>query len=189
MSAATTNDPEVNDSLLRWFVKDAVPSPDFLLGAAATLGSWIVLAASSKIEQSEAPERLLYGFVGVGVAVISVCLTSVSILVGGLGERYLQVLRHAGGLELALRPIKAVSVLGAATATASIVSALVWEGGRLLRPGLFAIPFGLTVWTFVGAVQNVFMIAFQGVQRNKLNQAVAETERRLKAVTEQRNSG
>jgi MFS family permease len=183
-----TQQLQSKDSLSWWLLRDVFWSPDFVLAAAATLGSWLLVAYNTSIETSPVLVQLLLGFVGVGVAVTAVCLTSVSILVGGLGDRYLQILRHAGGLAAALRPFKLIAVVGTATVVASLVSALAWDGGRLLRPGLFAVPCGLTVWATVGSAQVVFMIIFHGTQRHELEQMVADANRRLKAVGEKKDT-
>ena len=139
------------------------------------------------VTQRDVPVRLLYGFVAIGVAVLGVCLTSVSILVGGLGDQYLQILDKAGGIRAALQPIKTVATVGAVTVATSVCGALLWAVGYELRPGAFAVPAGFAVWTFVGAVQVVNLIAFHGEQRGQFIVQTNEARRSLKSVKDVAN--
>jgi len=166
----------------RSWVRDTTMSPDFVLGVLAVVAAWITIYASQSLQDSAVPVQLLYGFIALGVAVLGVSLTSVAILVGGLGDQYLQILDKAGGIRAALQPIKTVATVGAVTVAASVCGALLWTVGYQLRPGAFAIPAGFAVWTFVGALQVVNLIAFHGEQRGRFIVQTDEAKRQLKSV-------
>jgi hypothetical protein len=166
-----------------WFYNTFGPrSFDFLIGVAAAVAVYAVACASSSVQHSGNLPALLLGFGAIGVAILAVALTALAILVGNMGEEYLRVLEHAGGMKAALQPFKIVATVAGLTTIVSIGALLLWPIERV-QPELLATSTGLAVWSTIGSVQLVFMTAFHGAQRGELLDIIRDARRQLSPVT------
>lgn len=96
---------------------------DFILGAIVAVGVFFVVTFSKTTRSGGATALLIEA--GLGVAVLAVALTALSILVAFLGEEYVRVLRRTDlGVAGAIQPYKIISVVSGATTLVALAGAL-----------------------------------------------------------------
>lgn len=162
-------------------------SSDFYAGTATFI---VVLAGAGWAQPVRADGRtLLLAEAGLAVALLAVALTALTILVGVLGDEYLRVLEHAGGVPKAMEPYVTVSVVAGLGAISGVLAAvaypyLLW----LPRALVLAATSGLLVWAAWGTVQLVQMTAWHGVQRGRLLEGIADAKRQVRQLHDQRRA-
>lgn len=147
--------------------RDVFVSLDAILGLAAAVGTWFAARYSGSLRLQG--QGVLLVEAGLGLAVLAVVLTALSILVAFLGEEYVLVLRKVGGgVAGAVRPYKVVSVISGTTAVVSLLGALAWDLWPTLQPLFLAAGTALTVWSVVGTIQLVHLTAIHGGYRARI---------------------
>lgn len=124
---------------------------------------------------------ILLGQGALGIAILGVVLTALSIVVAFMGDEYLAVLdRVSLGISGALFPYKVISVVCCALTIGGFVAALAWPllPGSV-QTGALASTSGLAAWAVVGIGQLVFLTAFHGVQRARLLQGIRDARTEL----------
>ncbi len=156
---------------------------DFAVGVG--VGVVVAFAVGQDPTLSNNAVAILLANAAAGIAVLAVALTALAILVGMLGDAYLQILERVdGGVRFALLPYKSVSAIGAAGALSSLVSLSLWGvpailpiGTTTLRAIALGVPTLLTAWAVAGTVQLVNLTAFHGVKKSDLLKGIAEARR------------
>lgn len=143
-------------------------SIDFILAVLIFVGVFVASLFLPEIQQQG--RTLLLVEAGLGVAVLAVALTALSILVAFLGEEYVRILRQTElGIAGAIRPYRVIAVVSGSTTLAALVSILLWQvPGPDLRGLAVALSSGLAVWCVVGTVQLVGITAKHGEYRGRV---------------------
>ena len=169
---------------------------DFGLGLAVGVGTFFGLRASDFVTQQGV--TILLAEAALGIAVLAVALTALSILVGLLGDEYIRVLEmaHARGVTEALLPFQIVAWIGGATTLVGLGVLVAWDirgpfnwSTPTLRAIGIALPTALSAWCVAGTISLVNATVFHGEMRAKFRQvlqdaaALAEREKKNRSVS------
>jgi hypothetical protein len=166
--------------------KYTVISPDAWLGAIVGVGLRFATHYAPSILGQGQP--VLIAEMALGVALLAVCLTALSILVGFLGEDYLAFLKDSPlGIRGAIAPYKTVAAVSATQALCGLGSVLCWPiaptWGKQIS---VAVTSGLASWAIVGIVQLVGITARHGFLRSRIPEI---REAGLQALEARRKTG
>ena len=167
-------------SWLRSHAAELFKSPDFILGCAAGVGVAAMAVVSASVRGHL--QELMFAYLALGVALIGVTLTALTIFVVFLDETYVAALKQADeSVESAIWPFKAVcTIAGSAAGIAAVASTMIevvttWVSVLLAGVGTL-----LAVWSLAAVVQLTFLTAFHGEMRGSLLEGLARA-RRIKA--------
>jgi hypothetical protein len=157
---------------MKWFA-DVFWSRDFVYGlVTAGLVTWGGVRYDNLLTNDVIPVVLVEA--GLGLALLAVVLTALSIFVAFLGEVYTRFLEEAIGLPRAFRPYKTVATIAGLQTLTALGTAFTWTlAGEGVRIGLLAAVSGLTVWAIAGTVKLTAITANYGNYRSRLRQIPA----------------
>jgi hypothetical protein len=141
---------------------------DFATGIVVGLG--FGLAAVNVPTLTTNGFTVLLAELALGVAVLAVVLTALSILVAFLGEDYVMFLKASPlGIRGAIEPYRVISIVTGTQVLTSLLAVICWAlsplWGRALALGIVT---GFAVWAIVGTVQLVALTARHGYLRSRM---------------------
>ncbi len=139
-------------------------------GAGFLIGIGIGLSADNVPPLETSGFTVLLAELALGVAVLAVVLTALSILVAFLGEEYVLFLKASPlGIRGAIEPYRVISIVTGSEVFVSLLAVVCWSPapvwGRALALGVAS---GLATWAIVGTVQLVGLTAKHGYLRSRL---------------------
>lgn len=154
-------------------------SLDFYLGVVTAAGSFVGLAISSGLRDGAG--RLLIAEAAMGITILAVVLTALSILVAFLNENYLYLIRKSrGSIAAAIAPYRTLSVVGGTATIFALVGLFVWPvAPTLVKAALFGLASGFSMWALVGTIQLVGITARHGQLRARMPEIRESAERAI----------
>jgi hypothetical protein len=159
-------------------------SIDFVIGAASA-GAMLAAAVRNPQFANEAKTTIFVTGVASGIALMALTASLFGNFQTLIEGRYRWVIKRTkGGVEAALFPYKVIGVVSASLALASFLALIVWNlpspsffpiSSIGLRAAAVALTTGLAAWALVGTAQLTALNIFHASQRNRMEEAIDET--------------
>jgi hypothetical protein len=136
----------------------------------------VVIGLGIGLATVEVPKLATNGFtvmlaeLALGVAVLAVVLTALSILVAFLGEEYVMFLKGSPlGIRGAIEPYRVISIVTGCQVFAALLAVVCWSLAPLWGQAVaLGVVTGLATWSIVGTVQLVNLTARHGYLRSRM---------------------
>lgn len=145
-------------------------SLDFILGFIVT--TLLLLNFHNRQLFLQNDTTILVANLALGIAILGVNLTALSILVAFLDDKYLKIIQKSKyQIKGTLRPYKIVATVATLASLFSLAS-LVVSPVVICQVAfvLFALSCGFTVWSIVGTLQIIRITAFHGLMKSRLDE-------------------